>query len=130
MNAIEPIIKSILDNDLYTFTVGQVAFMEFPNLVVRYEFINRGKTQFPEGFADELQRQIELMSKLALTDHEYEYLEGKELFSYDYLQFLKSYHFDPSEVDITQAGGDLFPPFFYVTQPTKQCVFWTMVFAL
>jgi nicotinate phosphoribosyltransferase len=104
---ITPIIKSILDNDLYTFTVGQVAFKEFPNARVTYEFINRGKTQFPDGFADELFRQVKFMSELRLAQGEYEYMDGMDLFGYDYLQFLRRFRFDPSELDIHQDGGDL-----------------------
>ena len=107
MNAIEPIIKSVLDQDLYSFTVGQVAFKEFPTARVTYEFINRGKTQFPEGFADELKRQVKIMSLLAMNNDEYDYMDALGFFSYDYLQFLKQFRFDPAELDIIQEGGEL-----------------------
>ena len=71
------IIKSILDNDLYTLTVGQVAFQHFPGAVVKYQFINRGKTQFPEGFADELQNQLQMMKSLQLSKEEFQVLQPK-----------------------------------------------------
>jgi nicotinate phosphoribosyltransferase len=47
-----PIIISMLDDDWYKLTMGSVVFHNFPNAEVEYEFINRGKTPFPEGFAE------------------------------------------------------------------------------
>jgi len=103
----EPIIKSILDNDLYTFTVGQVAFNHFPNVKVKYRFINRGKTKFPYGFYAELLVQLEHMRNLALNDVEYAWLETLGYFSFEYLQFLKNYRFNPDELTITMHDGNL-----------------------
>lgn len=63
----DSILDSMLDDDLYKFNMGQVVFHDFPEAVVTYEFINRGKTEFPPGFADALKWQIEQMAKIALT---------------------------------------------------------------
>jgi nicotinate phosphoribosyltransferase len=104
---VNPIITSLLDNDLYTFTVGQVAFMHFPGLKVKYQFINRGKTQVPAGFADQLNQQLELMRNIFMTDEEYAWLDNLNYFSYDYLTFLRNYKFDPSQLTIVQDGGNL-----------------------
>lgn len=101
------IITSLLDQDLYTFTVGQVAFQHFPNLKVRYKFNNRSKTQFPDGFAIALRRELKEMERLCLTNSEYIWLSKLGLFSKDYLDFLANYKFDASGITITQTGGDL-----------------------
>lgn len=45
------IIKSLIDSDLYKLTMQQAVCKLFPRVKVKYKFINRGKTQFPEGFA-------------------------------------------------------------------------------
>ena len=37
----------------------------YPDVIARYKFINRGKHEFPEGFAEELQNQVNAMSNLA-----------------------------------------------------------------
>jgi nicotinate phosphoribosyltransferase len=103
----KPIITSILDNDLYTFTVGQVVNDLFPNAQVEYQFINRGKTKFPEGFADKLNEQLHCMSKLFLTFEERQWLEKKGLFSAAYLDFLSEYRFNPAVITITQVDGVL-----------------------
>ena len=91
---IRPIITSLLDNDLYTFTVGQVAFKYFRGAKVQYQFINRGKTRFPTGFVAELKEQLELMKELRLTDEELAYLTKLGHFTQEYLDFIKAFRFD------------------------------------
>ena len=44
------IIQSILDEDLYKMTMQQAVIKLYPRSKVKYEFINRGNTEFPEGF--------------------------------------------------------------------------------
>lgn len=101
-------IKSIIDNDLYKFTMQNAVIKIFPRAKVRYQFINRGKTPFPEGFAERLRKEIAKMSDLTLTKNEKEFLEKN--YSYldpTYLDFLAGYHFDPSELGVIQKNGDL-----------------------
>ena len=62
----ETIIKSILDTDLYKLTMQMSIVKKFPYAKVRYAFINRGGTPFPEGFAEELRIQVKAMEKLSL----------------------------------------------------------------
>ena len=47
----------------------------FPDDKVKYEFINRGKHFFPEGFAEELQKAVNEMALLKLTKEEKEFLD-------------------------------------------------------
>lgn len=61
----EPIIHSMLDCDLYKWTMGSVVFHDFPTAKVSYKFILRSKVAFPNGFDDELEKQIQLLSYLA-----------------------------------------------------------------
>ena len=101
------IITSVLDNDLYTLTVGEVVYHDFHKAVVSFDFINRGKTKFPPGFADELRKQIILLSKVRLTPDEEAWLYTVPFLRRTYIEWLRSYQFDPSEVTITQEDGDL-----------------------
>ncbi len=108
MNIEEPIIKSMLDDDLYKCNMASVVFHLFPKAVVEYEFINRGKTPFPKGFANALQYQIEAMAKLALTENEADWLQTIPYMRPTYVEWLSGYRMDPGEVDISQdAGGYL-----------------------
>ena len=101
-------IQSILDNDLYKFTMQQAVHALYPRAEVRYEFINRGNTLFPENFSKHLQQQVERMGKLRIIDKEIEYLRSTCYFLTPvYLDFLSHYRFSPENVIIKQSGGDL-----------------------
>ena len=66
--------KSILDNDFYKITMQNAVVKLFPNEKVKYEFINRGKHHFPEGFDAELRKSVNAMAELKLTKDEKEFL--------------------------------------------------------
>ena len=102
------IIRSIIDQDFYTYTQGQMIFNQFPEAKVTYRFTNRGGTRFPPGFDEKLQDQINLMANLRMTNGEYEFLKGIRFFKPTYLEWLKNYQFNPDAVKIgypLNAGG-------------------------
>ncbi|MDH2205831.1 nicotinate phosphoribosyltransferase [Empedobacter sp. GD03644] len=102
------IIKSIIDNDFYKFTMQFGVTKLYPDVMARYKFINRGEHQFPEGFADELQKEINAMASLALTKEEKDFFTTNcPYLSPAYLDFLQGYRYDPNEVKITQNGTDV-----------------------
>ncbi|MDY3528317.1 nicotinate phosphoribosyltransferase [Riemerella anatipestifer] len=101
-------LKSIIDNDFYKITMQNAVVKLFPTARVKYEFINRGKHFFPEGFADELRKAVDSMAELKLTKEEKLYLqETCPYLALPYLDFLEGYHYDPSEVKIVQEGNDI-----------------------
>jgi nicotinate phosphoribosyltransferase len=102
-----PIIKSLLDTDWYKFTMGQVVFHNFPYTNVEYTFINRGKTQFPGGFADALHKELKALSKVKLSYKEIQWLSENWCISGDYVEFLTDFRFKPEQVSIVQSDGDL-----------------------
>ena len=101
-------IQSILDNDLYKFTMQQAVHMLYPRVDVEYVFINRSHTPFPKGFAEKLQIEVDKMPSFRLTQEEKEYLDRTCYFMTPvYLDFLEHYTFDPNEVSISQDNSDL-----------------------
>ncbi|MDY3338469.1 nicotinate phosphoribosyltransferase [Riemerella anatipestifer] len=101
-------LKSIIDNDFYKITMQNAVVKLFPTARVKYEFINRGKHFFPEGFAEELRKAVDSMAELKLTKKEKLYLqETCPYLDLPYLDFLEGYHYDPSEVKIVQEGNDI-----------------------
>lgn len=95
-------IRSILDNDLYKFTMQMAVLEVFPDAHAEYRFISRGTQRFTEGFVRDLRRVIdEDISLLALTDDEYRWLKAEcTYFKPTYLEYLRNYRFDPSEVSV------------------------------
>lgn len=101
-------LKSILDNDFYKITMQNAVVTLFPNEKVKYEFINRGKHHFPEGFDAELRKAVDAMVTLKLTKAEKEYLKKTcPYIALPYLDFLEGFQYDPAEVTIKQTGNDI-----------------------
>lgn len=94
------IIKSILDNDLYKFTMGNAVFKLFPRLMVSYKFTDRNNLSYPDGFDEKLKEQIQLLSDLSLSKGEKKFLERKcgKYLPPTYIDFLSGFKYDPSEV--------------------------------
>lgn len=102
------IIRDFTDNDLYKFTTMNAILKQFPEAEVVYRFVNRGQTAFPEGFAEAMRKEVDAMKSLTLSK-EAENFMRKKCYYFDLVFFdmLKGYRFDPSEVFITQNGGEV-----------------------
>ena len=115
-------ILSILDNDLYKFTMQQAVHMFYPRARARYEFINRGQTPFPDGFALEVKNEIEKMADLKLSRDQRAFLETSCYFLTPvYLDYLESYRYDPAEVMIRQDRDRLT---LKITGPWYRTILW------
>ncbi|MBN9298340.1 MAG: nicotinate phosphoribosyltransferase [Filimonas sp.] len=105
---ITPSAHSLLDNDFYKFTMQYAVVKLFPDAKVHYQFINRGKHAFPEGFGKALRHVVDTMGELKLTKEEKQFvLRNCPYLDPAYLDFLQGYHYDPSEVKIEQEGSEL-----------------------
>lgn len=103
------IIQSVLDTDLYKFTTSYAYSKLYPRAYGQFRFIDRGKTTYPQGFAEELKKEIQEMSKLALTKDEASFL-SRELpyLPPTYIDFVRGFRFAPEEVKVEQdAEGHL-----------------------
>lgn len=101
-------IFSILDNDFYKFTMQHAVVQLFPRAKAKYQFINRGKHPFPDGFGELLKEAVKEMESLKLSKEEKKYLEKTcPYLAPTYLDFLQGYRYDSSEVEISQNGSDL-----------------------
>lgn len=101
-------IQSILDNDLYKFTMQNAVMKLYPYTKVKYKFINRGKGNFPKGFNKILQKRVNELSALQLSNSEEKYLCEKCYFLDPvYIDFLKGFRLNSEEVKITQLGKNL-----------------------
>lgn len=108
MNDLIP--RDLADNDLYKFTMGQVVFRQFDNAIARYRYTNRAKDKsYPNGFAEQVMEQVNGMANLSLTEDMYRYFKARcPWLRETYLQWLRCYRYNPSQVKATQdASGAL-----------------------
>lgn len=94
-----PIITSLLDIDFYKFTMGQLVFHRYPDVPVRYDFINRTKTVLIADVVDEneLRKELDYARTLRFTKTDLHYLHlrgtneySERMFAEDYLEFLEA----------------------------------------
>lgn len=115
-------IQSILDNDLYKFSMQQAAHMLYPRAEAQYEFINRGATSFPDGFALRAKAEIEKMADFMLSPDQKAFLEKACYFLTPvYLDYLESYTYDPNEVSIQQNKDVII---LKITGPWYRTILW------
>lgn len=93
-------IKSILDSDLYKFTMQQAVLELYPDAVVEYRFKNRGDHRFNEAFVEDLKCILKFMAEIELSSRELEYIRNLPFFKPAYVNYLKNYRYNPDEVDI------------------------------
>jgi len=102
------ILKYFTDNDLYKFTTMNGIQKLYPDAMVRYNFVNRGHTLFPDGFADKLRGEVDSLSALVLSKEEENFLVSRcYYFDPVFIDLLKGFRFNPSEVEIQQKNGNL-----------------------
>ena len=102
------IINDLTDNDLYKFTTMNAVQKKFPAAEVVYKFVNRGKTQFPVGFDKALRQEVDAMATLTLSDEAEQFIRQRcYFFDPVFIDLLKGFRFNPNEVMIKQASGDL-----------------------
>lgn len=103
------IIRSILDSDLYKFSMMYWVLSHYPEAEAEYTFNNRSVNMtFTKKAVKIIKKQVKLMSKLKLTDVEYDWLkENLTFLPISYRQYLAAYHFNPNQVLINLVDGKL-----------------------
>lgn len=104
----ECVIKSLLDTDLYKFTTGYAYSKLFPRACGQFRFVDRDGIEYPEGFVDLVRAEIQKMSEIALSAEEEAFLyNALPYLPPTYIDFLKGYRFNPSEVTVDMIDGRL-----------------------
>jgi len=110
------IIESLLDTDLYKFTMMQVVLHHFPAAQVEYRFKCRTAHVDLTRFIDEIEAEIRGLCALGFTRDELEYMRRWRFFKSDFVDLLKIFKLDerfvsvsprtdsPGEIDITIKG--------------------------
>ncbi len=110
------IITSLLDTDLYKFTMMQVVLHHFPGAQVEYRFKCRNPGIDLVPYVDEIRAEIRQLCTLRFTEPELEYLRSLRFIKSDFVDFLGLFQMNekyisvgPSpagngEIDITVRG--------------------------
>ncbi|MDQ6618829.1 MAG: nicotinate phosphoribosyltransferase [Pseudomonadota bacterium] len=110
------IIQSLLDTDLYKFTMMQVVLHHFPGAQVEYRFKCRTAGVDLTPYIAEIREEIAALCRLRFTQPELDYLRRWRFFKSDFVDLLGLFELDerfidvsplqssPGEIDLTIKG--------------------------
>lgn len=101
------IIKSLLDNDFYKFSMHQAIFHNYKNTSAKFRFICRNKNIDLSDYASEIKQEISHLCSLSLTDLELEFLKQQKVFRHDYLNYLKNFRLNFKNINVEIKDGNL-----------------------
>ncbi len=96
----EQIITSLLDNDLYKFTMLQVFHYYEKNTDSKYEFRCRTPHIDFKDILPEINRQIDLLCTVTVKEDELEYLSTLSFIKPEFLEFLKDFKLNRDNISL------------------------------
>ncbi len=86
------IITSLLDTDLYKFSMMQVVLHHFPAAQVEYKYKCRTRDIYLYPYIDEMKDEIHQLCQLRFTDTELEFLNSLRFIKSDFIDFLRLFY--------------------------------------
>ncbi|TDM08817.1 MAG: nicotinate phosphoribosyltransferase [Ideonella sp. MAG2] len=103
-----PIIHTLLDTDLYKFTMWQAMLHRHPQTQAEYRFVCRNTPAFAlADLAAELNQQLDHLCTLSLTDEELAYLGQLRYIKSDFVDFLRLFRFQRRFIEVSTEGDTL-----------------------
>jgi len=100
------VIRSLLDNDLYTFTVMQMVYHQFPGVSVEYALKNRGIENL-SVLKDEIEKELVSFCSLSFTKEELDYLRTIRYLKSDFIDFLSLFKPQLKHVKVYEENNEL-----------------------
>jgi nicotinate phosphoribosyltransferase len=101
LNAFNPIITSLLDTDLYKFTMQQAVMHQFPNArEVEFHFKCRDSNINMVQYIEEINRQIDYLCTLTFSEAELNYLSTLRYLKPDYIDFLTLFRMQRKYINV------------------------------
>ena len=101
------IIESLLDTDIYKFSMMQAVLHQFPGAQVEYRFQCRTSGLDLRPLREDIEREIEHMCTLMLGPEELNFLAAQRYFKQDFIEFLRLFHLQSRFVEIAEHDEQL-----------------------
>lgn len=101
-----PVIHSLLETDLYKFTMWQTMLHRHPQTQAEYTFVCRNRSQYPLAeLLPQVNEQLDHLCTLSFAADELAYLRGLRFIKSDFVDFLRIFRFQ-REFITARAEGD------------------------
>jgi nicotinate phosphoribosyltransferase len=102
------IIRSLLETDLYKFTMWQPMLHRHPQTLAEYRFVCRNDSAYPLAeLLHDVNEQLDRLCALAFTEDELAYLGGLRYIKSDFVDFLRIFRFQRRFIEARAADGRL-----------------------
>ena len=103
-----PVITSLLDTDLYKFTMWQAMLHRHPQTQAEYTFVCRNESAYPlSELVEEVNEQLDHLCQLSFTPDELAYLRGLRFMKSDFVDFLRIFRFQRPFITAIAKGDKL-----------------------
>ena len=104
----QPVVRSLLENDLYKFTMWQALLHSHPNTHTEYAFVCRNAPAYPltELQAD-IERELDRLCTMSFAEDELDYLRGLRFIKSDFVDFLTVFRFQRKFIHVDTDGEQL-----------------------
>jgi len=94
------VITSLLDTDLYKFTMMQAVLHQFPGAQVSYKFKCRTPGVKLAPYVDEIRAEIRSLCKLQFTEQELAWMQAMRFIKSDFVDFLGLFRLNEKYIDV------------------------------
>nr|WP_297353767.1 nicotinate phosphoribosyltransferase [uncultured Caldimonas sp.] len=102
----QPVIHSLLETDLYKFTMWQTMLHRHPQTQAEYTFVCRNSSDYPLAeLLPQVNEQLDHLCTLSFAADELAYLRGLRFIKSDFVDFLRIFRFQ-REFITARADGD------------------------
>ncbi len=104
----QPVISSLLDTDLYKFTMWQALLHRHPQTQAEYRFVCRNRPAYPLAELEgEVNAALDQLCALRFTQPELDYLGGLRFIKSDFIDFLRIFQFQRGFIEARAEGDGL-----------------------
>jgi nicotinate phosphoribosyltransferase len=101
----QPVIRSLLDTDLYKFTMWQTMLHRHPQTQAEYTFVCRNTPAYPLAeLLDEVNGELDALCALNFRAVEHAYLGSLRFIRSDFVDFLRIFHFQREFISARANG--------------------------
>ena len=103
-----PIVTSLLQTDLYKFTMWQAMLHGHPATQAEYRFVCRNKPGYAlSDLLTEVNAQLDMLCDMRFTPQELGYLASLRYMKSDFIDFLRIFHFQREFISARAVGDQL-----------------------
>ncbi len=96
-------IQSLLDTDLYKFSMMQVVLHHFPGAIAEYRFKCRSRWADLSPYLDEIRAEIRHLCTLRFSRDELQYLRGLRFLKSDFVDLLRLFQLEEGFIEVKRA---------------------------